>query len=308
VLLQPDVAKTLLDAYWRRNGDTPRVYTIDLGWKLVQLAREIGMDEAVIAELDNMRAALEEYRQPGLTEKNRAVIRQVLVEDVWRKVLKLPEQLMDEAMRRHNQQAVRAAVLAGVAVALRILTVAPIRVGNLVSIRIGENLVRPGGASGPWWLVFPDYEVKNRVPLEYELDPTTTALIDRYLTTFRSSLRRGSAEQWLFPGEEGERHKGVAVLSEQITNEVFEATGMRITAHQFRHAAAALFLRHRPGEYELVRRLLGHRSIKTTTNFYAGLESLLAPRLYGVIIDAEPRDRIEAYSFAEHDRLGRVKK
>ena len=35
-----------------------------------------------------------------------------------------------------------------------------------------------------------------------------------------------------------------------------------------------------PGNYELVRRLLGHRSIDTTTMFYTGLESAAAARLY----------------------------
>ena len=67
---------------------------------------------------------------------------------------------------------------------------------------------------------------------------------------------------------------------------------MRITGHQFRHAAAAIFLKHRPGEYELVRRLLGHRSMATTTRFYTGLESLQATRIFGDIVGAELRDRL----------------
>jgi len=46
-----------------------------------------------------------------------------------------------------------------------------------------------------------------------------------------------------------------------------------MTVHQFRHACAAIYLKHRPGEYEVVRRLLGHRNIQTTINFYCGLET-----------------------------------
>jgi integrase len=200
---------------------------------------------------------------------------------------------MAEAARQHNRKPIRAAVLAGIAVAIQILCFAPVRVGNLASVRIGENLIRPAGASGPWWLVFPDHQVKNRVPLEFELDGPTTALIDRYVAQFRPALQRGSRGDWLFPGEDGRGPKGTATLSGQITERVHDATGLRLTAHQFRHAAAAIFLKHRPGEYELVRRLLGHSSITTTTSFYAGLESIQANRIFGEIVTSELRDRLE---------------
>ncbi len=54
--------------------------------------------------------------------------------------------------------------------------------------------------------------------------------------------------------------------------------------HQFRHAAAAILLKHRPGEYELARRVLGHRNIQTTIAFYAGLETTQATRIFGDIV------------------------
>jgi integrase len=65
---------------------------------------------------------------------------------------------------------------------------------------------------------------------------------------------------------------------------VEDATGLRITAHQFRHAAAAIYLRHYPGAYETVKRLLGHRNIQTTINFYCGLETTQANQEFGKII------------------------
>ena len=54
--------------------------------------------------------------------------------------------------------------------------------------------------------------------------------------------------------------------------------------HQFRHAAGALILKHRPGEYELVRRLLGHKSAETTTRFYLALETTQASEIFTDII------------------------
>jgi hypothetical protein len=84
-LLHPDVAEQVIDAYWRADGAEPRIYTIDLGWKLLSIARKTGcLDEAALERLDDMRASLEIYRRGGLTEKNLAVIRQVLSGDVWR--------------------------------------------------------------------------------------------------------------------------------------------------------------------------------------------------------------------------------
>jgi len=305
-LLHPDVAEKVLDAYWRKDGETPSVYTIDLAWKLVSVARETGcLGFSEIERLDELRVSLQEHRQGGLTEKNRALIRQVLVEEVWRSVLCVPEVLMGLAVRQHAHAPVRAGVLAGIAVAIRILSVAPIRIGNLAAIRIGENLIRPAGPNGPWWIVFPDYDVKNRIPLEFELDEATSRLIDRYLADFRSPLTRGAQNDWLFPGEDA-NHKGAATLSRQISARVHKATGVALTAHQFRHAAAAIFLKHRPGEYELVRRLLGHRSITTTTRFYAGLESLQATRIFGDIITSELKARLgEGDGGPPEDRDGR---
>jgi integrase len=60
-----------------------------------------------------------------------------------------------------------------------------------------------------------------------------------------------------------------------------------VTPHQFRHAAAAIFLKHQPGNYEAVRRLLGHRSIQTTIRFYCELESTQANAIFGQIVRRE---------------------
>ena len=123
----------MIDAYWKADGAEPRTYTIDLGWKFLSIARQIGcLDEAALERLDDMRASLEVYRRGGLTEKNLAVIRQVLSGDVWREVVKLPAALMAQARLLREQAPVKAAVTAQLAVAIGILIFAPVRLGNLV--------------------------------------------------------------------------------------------------------------------------------------------------------------------------------
>ena len=282
-LLDPDVVGPVLDAYWKKNGEEPNVYTIDLGSKLLSLAKQIGLGETAIERLDDIRAALEEHRHGGLTGKNLKLIRQVLTEGIWSQVVSLPNVLMRQARADQAHAPVKAAVTAQLAVAIAILSFAPVRLTNLVSIELDKNLIKPGGPTSPFWLTFPHYDVKNRVNLDFTFDEALTKLIDEYIHDFRPTLMRGSNAAWLFPGVVGEP-KTANMFSTQITERIQKATGLRITVHQFRHACAAIYLKHRPGEYEVVRRLLGHRNIQTTNNFYCGLETTQASETFGNIV------------------------
>jgi integrase len=212
-----------------------------------------------------MRRDLDEHRQGGLTDKNLKLIRQVLTPGVWKRVVQLPFAMMATARSQRAYAPARAAVTAQLAVAIGILTSAPVRLANLTAIRLDTNLIKPGGLDSNYWLVFPDYDVKNRVKLEYPLERYLTELIDEYVHDFWPALLRGRNEDWLFPGQGGGA-KGKTCLSGQVTERIYKTTGLRMTVHQFRHAAGAIILQRRPGEYELVRRLLGHRNVQTTIN------------------------------------------
>jgi integrase len=283
-LVHPDVAEKILDGYWRKDGEVPTTYTINLSCRFVALAHAIGgLDEDVLRRLEDARFALEQHREDGMTPKNLALIRLVLTDGVWSRVADLPEQLMQQAGLKRRHAPVRAAVLAQIAVAVAILSVAPVRLGNLASIRLGENLIKPGGPYSIYWLTFRKYDVKNQTALQFKLDEMVTGIIDEYVHDFRPALMRGSNADWLFPGDSGE-HKEKISFSTQLVERVQKSTGLRITVHQFRHAAGALILKHRPGEYELVRRTLGHKSIQTTINFYCDLETTQASEIFTDIV------------------------
>ena len=285
VLLDPALVEEVLIAYWDASGkEEPCVYTIDMAWKLLSVARETNsLPEEDLAKLDDIRAAMEDHRRGGLTEKNLNVIRAVLTGRVWDQVVQLPLALMEEARRLQQEAPVRAAVTAQIATAIAILTFAPIRLGNLIQIRLEENLIKPCGLDDPYWLVFPHYDVKNRVRLQFKLVPQLCEIIDEYIQDYRSVLLRGSNAPWLFPGETGDV-KTSRTLSLQITDRIEKGCGLRITAHQFRHAAAVIFLKDHPGEYETIRQLLGHRNVQTTMNFYVGLTTIQANELFSEII------------------------
>jgi Phage integrase family len=292
-LLAPDVVEKILDAYWGQ-AEIPKTYAIDLASKLLGIARETKcLDEAACERLDGMRHSLEAHRRGGMTDKNTALIRQVLTPGVWGRVVNLPMEMMAAARSDRLRAPLKAAVTAQLAVAIAILTVAPVRRANLTTIKLGFNLIKPDGPDSDYWLVFPDYDVKNRVKLEFPLEKYLTRLIDEYVYDFRPNLMRGSNGDFLFPGQcKGAKQMGK--FSTQIMRRIFKATGLQMKTHQFRHAAGAIILRHRPGEYELVRRVLGHRNIKTTIQSYVGLETVQANEIFSSIVLELMDSKLEA--------------
>ena len=139
-LLHPDVVERVIDAYWQKNGDEPKTGTIDLGKKVLRMARETGcLDQAALDRLDDMRVALEHHRREGLTPKNLKLIRQVLTEGVWNEVVSLPNVLMQQARLAKDHAPIKAAVSAQLAVAIAIDTFAPIRLRNLDPHRVGTR-------------------------------------------------------------------------------------------------------------------------------------------------------------------------
>ena len=289
-LLDPRLVESVLEAYWEQDGETPKTYTIDLARDLLAVARATGaVDSTGLEFLAGFAKRLWEYRRGGLTDKNMAIVRQVQGSDVWSSVVRLPFTLIEEARRSSDTSPTKAAIKAQLAAAIGILTYAPIRLQNLISIRLEENLLRTNGPEIAYWLRFPDHDVKNRVTLEFLLQEPLATLIAEYMRDHLAVLAHGSNAPWLFPGEDG-RHKRSALLGVQITTAVKKHCGLRVTPHQFRHAAGTLILNKQPGNYELARRVLGHRRMRTTVQAYCGLETTQATAIFGDIVREKLRD------------------
>jgi hypothetical protein len=286
-MLKPKVAERILDGYWQKNGEKPKVYTIDLARRFVAIAKETKcLNESDCEKLHGMWRRLNEERPPeGLTEKNLTFLRMVLTPGVWGRIVRLPFAMMEEA-RRQRHAPIRAAVIAQKAVAIAIEAVAPVRLANLASIRLGTNLSKPGGPNSNYWLHFTPENTKNNVRLQFVLKEYLTELIDEYVQDFWPTLLRGRKEDYLFPGWH-KGAKGKVSFSVEISRYIYKATGLKMTVHQFRHAAGALILKNRPGEFELVRQILGHRSIATTMRCYIGLETIQASEIFTNMVVAE---------------------
>ena len=120
-MLKPKVAEKILDAYWEKNGEKPKLYTIDLARRFVAIAKETKcLNERECEQLWKIWDRLNSERpEEGLTEKNLDFLRKVLTPGVWGRVVKFPFAMMEEA-RRQRHRPIRAAVIAQLAVAIAI--------------------------------------------------------------------------------------------------------------------------------------------------------------------------------------------
>ena len=141
----------------------------------------------------------------------------------------------------------------------------------MVALEVGRTLILPPRDDLPTLVIFEADEVKNEVELRFELPPDVTALLRTYTAEIQPYFHRTRRTTFLFPGS-GNAHKSVTHLGEQLLARVKKATGVHVNQNLFRHLGALQFLKRNPGNYEAVRRLLGHKKIETTIKFYCGLE------------------------------------
>lgn len=271
-LVEITAYKLGLGFFVERSDGKPTTAIVDLTSVLRAIARHhLKLDKN---HLDRMTIKRLSIGRRGLTEKNRNLLRQFDDPDNVTALLDLPQKLIGIAERKRNPRAV--ALLVQLAVAIEILTMAPIRLGNLCGLDLEQNLVRPRRRSKELHIILPAEQVKNREALEYPLPLPSVELIERFVKEFRPRLASPNCTA-LFPGRSGSAKKPVT-LGPQISQTIRSCTGLMMNPHSFRHVTAKIYLDANPGGYEVVRRVLGHRSIDTTTAFYTGLETAAAVR------------------------------
>ena len=281
-LVNPGIARRVLDHYLRRDQPKVTIFIIDLAGRLLAVARHWAKAPAAdVQQLGRWVRKLGKHRPSGLTDKNLDAVRAITDPVSWRRLVKLPAALMAEAHRAPSTSP-HAAVQAQLAIVLQILLVAPMRIGNLANLSLKEHFRRVGGRTGVWHIRIADADVKNRVPLEYPLPQVASVLLDEYLNVFRPRIAPADCP-WLIPGGK-DGAKLPRTLSAQLTELILERIGIRVTPHQFRHAAAAVILKHSPGNYEFVRRVLGHKTLMITIRHYVGFETVAAARQYGELV------------------------
>jgi Phage integrase family len=280
-LVSPSVVRLILKHYIAKKDGKIVTFTIDMAERLYAVARlYVKAPEEQLRQLERFCLKLRPKRRPGLTEKNMAVIRAFKDPETRARLKGLPRRHFDEALAERDAL-VRAAVKAGVALSIQFELVAPMWLANLAALHLEKNIIRIGGPEPAYHLVIPPDDVKNDLPLEYPLPKVVSEMLDCFLAVFRPRLCR-SDNLWLFPGKH-DGHKTKGTLSGQIIKCIVRELGIRVTPHQFRHLAAAFILEKDPANYEFVRRVLGHKNLQTTINFYIGLETVEAVRKFSAM-------------------------
>ena len=266
VLVEPQNAKGALRFQKGRQGGEISKSLGQHAWLLCTIAQYWVKDPACAAALRDVARRLT-VKQKGMTERNRARLRQFDLKPNLDAFLHLPATVFERA-RRENIKTPAEARRVMLAVAVEFLIVAPMRIGNLTGLEHERHLVDiRRGAKRNRHIVIPGFETKTDAPFEMMLPEQTAALIDVYRKVYRARIC-SVPSAYLFPNSDGTRRNTVS-FSRAISIFIERETGIKMHAHLFRQLAGKLHLDAHPNDLETVRRVLGHTSTTTTARHYA---------------------------------------
>jgi len=280
-LVDLDLAERGLREMLSRTGGKSSVGISDMANLLKSIARRhVRVGEDHQKQLDQWNVRLSGPAQTGMTAKNSARLRPFDNPDVLVRLLRLPQDLFNRANAKKAKR--RDFLAREEAIGLAILLNCPIRRKNLTQIHIERDLQRPG--DGRVYMVFDTEDVKNSRLLEFDLPRPVVAMIDEHLAT-RSPHLCAAGTPWLFPRRDGSQPLNLTHFAGRIMTRIRRETGLEMNIHLFRHLAAKIWLSEHPGQYEVVRRLLGHSNTSQTFNLYCAFEAGVATRRFSQLID-----------------------
>jgi integrase len=278
VLLTVEHFTRILRALLERHGGTTSPQVAQIASFLVSVARHwLKTDDPTLERLKKIASKVA-IQRGGMTAKNRERLRHFNDDQVVDQFQAVPIRIRAD-VEKSRLPARRKALLAQRAAAIAILLVIPIRLKNLLVLDLERHLIMRGNRL---YLVVPEHEVKNSHLIDFEIPADIAELLAWYVREHRPRLLEGP-ETALFPGKHG-GPKSVGALAPQISKVVFQYTGLEVNVHLFRHIAAKVYLDRNPGDYVTVQRILGHKSIATTTTIYTGMETRAAGRHFADII------------------------
>jgi integrase len=280
-LVEPDTFKSILRHQWKQNGGKTSAHLLGLANDLIAMATEwVEVSAEQLAELKEIRGKLGK-RPGGLTDKNRSLLRKLEDPRLLSRLINLPDRMWRRAKRNSPPSAYWFVDLQ-TALAIDILLHVPLRIEDLGAFKFDEHIHWPQGKGRPALVTIRQAKVQDSDPLEFELP----AYLSDRLYAFRNEIAVaviGRRPEYLFVSADGSR-RSLSTLRVAIQRAVLRRVGIWITPHQFRHLAGKIHLDANPGHYEVVRQFLGHKTLRTTTRFYAGPNTRRAGRAHADLI------------------------
>lgn len=270
-------------------GGRENMFNRDLARMLVSIARHwVKVDKAVLDQLNRLASKVP-APVSGLTAKNKAALRQFDDPENLRRLLGLPGRLWAE-VKRDRKPNFRTLVKAQAALAIGILSYMPIRAQNLWSLKFDEHIFLHEGAGAISSLEFPANEVKNKIDVAFDIPSHLSKMLIEYRKRIAPKII-GKRSDRLFVKADGTAKSQWAVAW-LIRTVLRQRAGLQLSAHQFRHLSAKLVLDAEPGNFEVVRQLLNHQSLRTTVASYTGISSRRAGRHHRRLIEAALAEQI----------------
>ena len=283
-LVTADAVRKGLVFLLTRSDGRISVQTGHVALAVAHVARNwVGVDDDRQAELDALCKRVTPPRS-GLSDGHRLLLRQFDAASSVSAVLDLPRRLVAEADASAASAAARARMVQ-TALLVELLAVVPIRVGELARLDVAD--FPSGSGRERARLVFQRLGRGSPVLVDFPLPESTRCLLRTYLCKHRPVLAPAGCRA-MFPGRSGTA-KTDQIIRGQVSTAVTEFTGLKLTPNLFRHFAAKHFLDRNPGEFGVVRFILGHRSLQTTSDKYSEMDGPAAFRSVDrVVLGAKP--------------------
>lgn len=263
-------------------GGQENVFNHDLARTLIEIARRwVKLEDKALEELKKLARTVP-TPQSGLTKKNKARLRQFDDPANLLRLVDLPDRLWAE-VKRDKLPNFRTVLKAQAAIAIGILTCMPVRPQNLWPLKFDEHVFLKEGWGAISSLELPAGEVKNRVEMAFDFPPHLAKMLIEYRSRLVPKVI-GKRPDRLFIKADGSAKNQWAV-SWLIRTVLRRRAGLQLSAHGFRHLSAKTILDREPGNFETVRQLLGHKTLRTTVSAYAGIDSRRAGRHHQHLLD-----------------------
>jgi integrase len=294
-----DRPRMIIRFYLNRRGGQSSPMTGRVAQTLHLIARDYcSLPEAHVAEIGTLAKRVKLPEPTGLTDKNTRRLRALMEPRARAMLLCFPEELMRRA-KAPDLKPADGARLVMYATAMEILLICPMRRKNLAGLRIDLDLYRPDPRRKKLtYIMIGADDVKNSNAIQWPIPAESARLIETYIACHRPHLV-DPGNPYLF-GNGGKRRSAQS-LGEWLAAAVTRALGVQFNIHLARHFAAWNFLRLNPGQYEVVRQVLGHRNIAVTMAHYIGLEADSAAQHFDatVLRDRKAMRRMAAHAFRQ---------